>query len=94
MAQSQIAPFRFSHNDTNESAKSCIRRMDASHEITRRAFIEMAGKEEITQLEQSLGHRTHAFHLSTDANGNVIAYADIQAIHYIFAPQSESKTTH
>ena len=25
--------------------------MNASHEITRRAFIEMAGKEEITQLE-------------------------------------------
>lgn len=76
--------YRFTHNDSKEAAKECIKRMNASQKISRTDFVELVGNDALSQLEAELGRESHSFYITKDENGENFAYADIHAIHYIF----------
>lgn len=81
MVAINLANYRFSHNDSHESAKACIKRMNNSQQISRTDFIALVGIEAVLQLEAELGRKAHSFYISEDGS---LAYADIHAIHYVF----------
>lgn len=83
--------YRFSHNDSQESAKECIKRMNASQQISRSDFLELVGNDAVSKLEAELGRKAHSFHMLKNESGEKLAYADIHAIHYIF---KECATNH
>ena len=85
-----LSSYRFSHNDSQESAKECIKRMNASKQISHSEFLELVGHDTVEKLEAALGKRAHSFYVAKGECGENLAYADIHAIHYIFIECKES----